>query len=278
MFTTEGVAVNANLITGLSGVSGVTVADGFLYVSSFGPGTGRIGKYTLMGEPINPSLITGLTQPTTIAISGTDLYVNNVGTNHVGKYTTSGATVNASFITASASAVAVSGPEVYVALSGDPYRIATYSTATGEVVNNSLISSGVTQVNDIAISGSDLYVTVSAGAVRKYTTSGATVNASLITTLSNPYGLGVLDSELYVSNFFPNSIIGKYTTSGTAINASLISSGINRPYGIEVVAFIPEPSSLVLLAIGATALLIRRSCAELESSAETRVNRCSKNE
>jgi hypothetical protein len=264
LFTTEGEAVNPNLITGLVGVRDVKVADGFLYVSSFGPGSGRVGKYTLLGEPINPALITGLTQPTTVAISGTDLFVNNAGTNRIGKYTTSGATVNTSFITTlagSANAIAISEGEIYVSLFGSPSRIATYSAETGTVVNENLVpSSG--SAHELAISGSDLYVATS-NLIRKYTTSGTAVNTSLVTADLGQtfYGVGVLGSELYVSTFYSNSIVGKYTTAGEVIDASLITTDINRPYSIEVVARIPEPSSLALLAVGASllaAIVLRR--------------------
>ncbi len=249
LYTDTGVAVNPNLITGLQTVEGLAVADGFLYVSTFGSGigvfTGKVGKYTLLGEPVNPSLITGLAQPTSIAISGNDLYVNNAGSANVGKYTTSGATVNPSFITVTGGggdAVAVSGSTVFVAIGGN-YRIASYSAATGAVINNNLIPNQV-QVTSLTVSGSDLYA-VRQNSVGKYTTSGAVQNASLITGLNNPFGVTVDGSNLFVSSFFPNSLVGRYTTSGATINSSLISTGLNRPYGIAAVAAIPEPTTLI---------------------------------
>jgi hypothetical protein len=247
-------------------VEALAVSDGFLYVSSFGSGygpTGTIGKYTLMGAPVNASLITGLTQPTSIAISGTDLYVNNAGTPRVGKYTTSGGTVNASFISTTgggAQSVAVSGSNLYVAINGN-YRIAEYSTSTGAEVNDNFIPS-VVNVYSLAVSGSDLYVMNGAssnGFVSKYTTSGALENTSLVSGLNDPFGVAVddNDSHMYVSSFYPNSIVGEYTTSGGTIDPSLISTGLNRPFGIAVTESVPEPSSLVLLAAGIVALFCR---------------------
>jgi hypothetical protein len=44
----------------------------------------------------NASLITGLNDPYGIALSGTDVFVTNLGRNTAGEYTAAGATVNAS--------------------------------------------------------------------------------------------------------------------------------------------------------------------------------------
>jgi hypothetical protein len=60
------------------------------------------------------------------------------------------------------------------------------------------------------------------GTIGEYTNSGATVNASLITGLSDPESIAVSGGFLYVTN--PSAgTVGKYTTSGETINASLIS-------------------------------------------------------
>ena len=112
------------------------------------------------------------------------------------------------------------------------------------------------------MSGSNLFVAnqdqLGRGIVGEYTTSGATVNASLITGLNAPYGIAVSGSNLFVANSFSGTV-GKYTTSGATVNASLIT-GLTVPSGIVVV---PEPSSIALLAIGATGLaaLARRRAA-----------------
>ena len=71
-----------------------------------------------------------------------------------------------------------------------------------------------------------------ANTVGAYTTSGATVNASLITGLSNPVAIAVSGSEVFVVNGSTGAI-GEYTTSGATVNASLIT-GLNAPAGIAV--------------------------------------------
>lgn len=71
------------------------------------------------------------------------------------------------------------------------------------------------------------------GTIGEYTTSGATVNASLISGLSGPGSIAVSGSELFVVNPTPTNTIGAYSTSGTTVNAALIS-GLGNPHQITV--------------------------------------------
>ena len=67
--------------------------------------------------------------------------------------------------------------------------------------------------------------------VGAYTTSGATVNAALISGLNDPFGIAVSGSDLFVvsAGGTPgNGAIGAYTTSGATVNAALIL-GLNFP-------------------------------------------------
>jgi DNA-binding beta-propeller fold protein YncE len=105
--------VNAALISGLSGPTGIAISeDGAnLFVSNYFAGT--IGKYTITGQTINESLVTGLSYPTSLAVAGDNLFVVNSGTNTIGKYSTSGTTMNTALITDfnSPTAIAVLAPE-----------------------------------------------------------------------------------------------------------------------------------------------------------------------
>jgi len=86
-----------------------------------------------------------------------------------------------------------------------------------------------------------------AGTIGEYTTSGATVNASLISGLDFPLGIVVSGSDLFVTGF--SNTIGEYTTSGATVNASLIS-GLNSPIGLAIApTTVPEPGTLMLLGI-----------------------------
>jgi len=83
-----------------------------------------------------------------------------------------------------------------------------------------------------------------AGTIGEYTSSGAVVNASLVSGLNGPWGIAVSGTNLFVTNN-RNNTIGEYTTSGTVVNASLIS-GLNAPWGIAVVSV---PSTVALTAV-----------------------------
>src|ERR1017187_1279308 len=80
--------------------------------------------------------------------------------------------------------------------------------------------------------GQDIFVAnVASGTIGEYTTSGATVNASLVSGLSNPSGIAVSGSDLFVANQ-GSGTIGEYTTTGATVNASLVS-GLDNPSGID---------------------------------------------
>jgi uncharacterized membrane protein YfcA len=84
------------------------------------------------------------------------------------------------------------------------------------------------------------------------TTSGGTVNPSLVSGLNDPDGIAVSGSNLFVANW-NSGTIGEYTMSGGTVNPSLVS-GLNSPAGIAVVDA-PEPSTLALFIVGAAGLL-----------------------
>ena len=86
-----------------------------------------------------------------------------------------------------------------------------------------------------------------ADTVGEYTTAGAPVNPALISGLSNPFGIAISGSDLFVANF--NGTIGQYTTAGATLNPALIS-GLIGPYAIAVVATVPEPGSCILTLFG----------------------------
>ena len=85
----------------------------------------------------------------------------------------------------------------------------------------------------IAVSGTNLFVgNQNSGTIGEYTTSGATVNAALVSGLPNPIGIVVSGGNLFVTNS-NSGTIGEYTTSGATVNASLIT-GLHDPQGLAV--------------------------------------------
>src|ERR1700683_3202792 len=70
------------------------------------------------------------------------------------------------------------------------------------------------------------------GEIAEYTSSGATVNAHLVSGLSSPYAIAVLGPDLFVYNQGSDTV-GEYTTAGKTVNANLIT-GITGITGIVV--------------------------------------------
>ena len=114
------------------------------------------------------------------------------------------------------------------ASSGDPFVPFPQLVLKGflnEKVFSSVVrfSHGIDYVLVSEPQGGNVYVTNwTTGTIGEYTTSGGTVNATLISGLSNPDGVAVSGSDLFVVN--PgNGTIGEYTTSGATVNPSLVS-------------------------------------------------------
>jgi len=78
-----------------------------------------------------------------------------------------------------------------------------------------------------------IYVASSGGNIGEYTTSGATVNASLISDPNGPNFIVVSGGNLLVVNTI-NDTIGEYdATTGATVNASLVS-GLNTPIALAL--------------------------------------------
>ncbi len=80
------------------------------------------------------------------------------------------------------------------------------------------------QPDNIAVSGTSLFEANSGSYIGEYTTSGATVNASLINDQQfGPGFMAISGPNLFIANTLGNGTIGEYTTSGATVNASLIT-------------------------------------------------------
>lgn len=85
----------------------------------------------------------------------------------------------------------------------------------------------------LAISGNTLYVATDSGDIGLYNaTTGAAINTSLLTGLSNPNAMVISGNDLYVLSF--GGTVGLYNaTTGSAINDSFIT-GLNQPDGLAI--------------------------------------------
>jgi len=79
------------------------------------------------------------------------------------------------------------------------------------------------------------------------------VNAALVSGLNNPQGIAVSDGNLFVAEFYGNTI-GEYTTSGATVNAALVSGVVSPSFIAVVDPSVPETSIGTLLLLGATAM------------------------
>jgi autotransporter-associated beta strand protein len=99
-----------------------------------------------------------------------------------------------------------------------------------------LVLSAVAALSSSAAGGGTIYVTnANSGTIGEYTTSGAVVNASLISGLNGPSDIVVSGSDLFVTNTASgtNGTIGEYTTLGAVVNASLVT-GLYQPQGLAL--------------------------------------------
>ena len=254
-YTTSGATINASLVTGRNLSPGIAVSGSTLFVTDNSAGT--VAAYTTSGATLNTALISGLSTPWGIEASGDKLYVVSGGNRVVGtigEYTTSGAIVNASLVSGltNPEGIALSGSNLFVVYAGN--HIGKYTTAGGPAHAPLISGNGFQFWRGIAVSGDKLFVTdVNAGTISEFTTSGAIVNATLVSGLNRPSDIEVFGGHLFVTNSLTGSI-GEYTMTGEVVNASLIAKS-GSTYGIAIV---PEPSAWALLATGILLLLGRR--------------------
>src|SRR5438552_3083338 len=195
--------IGFSLAAFVCGIPGSTLAQ--IFVTN--PQVGTIGEYTTSGVPVNPAVITGLSHPWGLAVSGGNLFVSNLDGGRIGEYTTFGAPVDSALITGLVGprGLAVSGGNLFVASdnpTSESSRIGKY-TISGATVNPALIQKGFFGfVEGIAVSGDKLFLAdLYSGLVAEYTTSGALMNAALITGLNGPSGIAVVGGHLCVTNF-----------------------------------------------------------------------------
>jgi Putative Ig domain len=211
-YTTSGAIVNASLISGLNNPVSIAVTGSNLFV---GHG-GTIGEYdATTGATINASLISGISGNANIAISGSNLFVANTYST-IGEYTTSGATVNAALISGltDVGAIAVSGTNLYVVNEWSDinnhglFPIGLYTTS-GATVNASFLYTN--SPTGIAVLGGRLFVgDLDDGTIGEYdATTGATINASLISGLNAPEGLAFGGPPIITSPLSVTATVGQ---------------------------------------------------------------------
>lgn len=181
---TTGAVINANFITGLSGVSQLSYANNVIYTSSYGGGV--INTYNATTGALITNNFISISSPTGKRIIGSTLYTTVYGGGRISTYNSStGALINSNYITGLAS----------------PSDL-TINTANNYlyVVNAGTSSVGVYNASD--------------------SSTATTINTSFITGLSSPFSIVYFDNILYISCMGTNTIATYNATTGALINAS----------------------------------------------------------
>lgn len=228
-------------------------ASAQLYVTQAG---GLVSEYdATTGEVIKAKFIKGLHVPVGLAVSGKDnvLFVTNATTGTVGKYDAStGAVIKANFITGLdwPVGIAIKGKTLWVGSGVLTGTVGKYNANTGKAINASFITGLLHPLGIVLMdpapslpTQSFLFVSESGpgdlGSVGKYNAgTGAVINASFITGLTDAEGLAVLGNTLLVVSYGSTpdggGTVGEYdATTGAVINASFIT-GLSYPTGLAV--------------------------------------------
>ena len=225
-YTISGSIVNPSLISGLNTPLGMAISGTNLFVAD----VNRIGKYSTTGAIINSNLITNLSNPVGLLVINTNLFVTFNSTGKIGKYTLDGVEIDASLISNLDSPVglATDGTNLFVANYGSHSNPSNPMGTIGEYSSSGtaiapVLVNGLGGANFISIIGTNIYIVKNElSVIGQYTTSGATVNASLVTTSGHNFS-GI--ATVPIHNPAPPPAIGITTYSNQPVVIWPASSG-----------------------------------------------------
>jgi streptogramin lyase len=241
---TTGAVVNAALLSGFSQPDGLAVSGANLWVADNSSGT--IGLYNATtGAPLVANVSITDSQSTTLNSltvtiasphAGDTLTATASGGITVTPYNPTTGVLSLSGTASLAAYQTVLASVQYNNTSGGP----GVASETIDVVANDGISNSSTAESTITISAPPIVEldAPSTNFATSWTNSGAvpiSVNGSptLVSGLSNPYGIAVSGGTLWIANY-SSGTIGEYNaTTGAAVNAALIS-GLSAPAAIVV--------------------------------------------
>jgi hypothetical protein len=191
-----------NLITGLTDARGIAVNGADVYVVNHSGGNGVVARYTLGATPgtissSNPGVITGLTgNPNGLAVVGGNLFVQF--DTSVAEYSLTGTPINTSFITGltGAQTISAQGNDLYVgSYSGGNFNVGKYTLgATPGTIASSTpnLITGLGGPMAISVFDNSIFMdSYAENRVQQYSTSGALINGSLVSSLTGSVGLTV---------------------------------------------------------------------------------------
>ena len=212
---------------------------------------GTVGEYSLTGSTINARLISGFQDTRAITAMGTNLLVADF--SGVGGNIFSYTTSGFLLGTFIAN---VAGPDAMTISGGNLFEANYFGASVGSYTtnggtNNAALITGQSEPYGLAVSGTNLFLSTFANTISEYSTSGTLINASLITNLAGVNGLAISNGHLFEANRSGNTI-GEYNLDGSVVNAALIT-GLNGPYSLVA---LPEPSTYALFALSTLFLFV----------------------
>lgn len=144
---TTGAAVNTALVADIPFPTGLSVADGYIYISS--PNAKLVGKFKLNGTPVSPALISFSDGPPAQNVLAYKSFLYVARGKQIDKYNDSGVLLAAGFIKdgvdgsilSGVSGMAVHKGKLYITnMSRASSAVGVYDAATGAAINASLIS------------------------------------------------------------------------------------------------------------------------------------------
>ena len=270
-----GATINANFISLPKGLSHSLAVDGnnHLFVSNGTntAGTGTVGEYNaITGAAISVPFLTasqGLSDPNDLAVDASShLMVLNRHGLTVGQYdATTSATINPALVNDNQGLndpifLALDKVNNHLFVDDDiTGTVSEFNTTTGATIKfhfADLGFSGAYQLladnhNHLFVNGARTFV----GIEELDAITGAVINPTFIP--GPVYGMTLDDNNhLLVDN---GSAIGQYdATTGAAINANLIT-GLSNANSIAFVSVVPEPATLVLMALAAVVIAVVRA-------------------
>jgi hypothetical protein len=227
-------------------LEGIAVSGNDLFTADSYSGT--VGEYNLTtGQPINPSFISlPFAGSYGIAVSNNILYVTNNSTLYAFDITGPPIALWTVSNLGATAGVTVAGTNVFVingSSNGSSNGIGEYNALTGTVESANLVT-GLYDTFSLTTDGNYLYTSSYAGGtVSKFTLSGQTVNANLVTGIPDgANGLAVSANKLYVADIFQ---VQEYdATTGAYVRT--INSGMEQANSVVVV---PEPDAAALVIV-----------------------------
>lgn len=228
--TALGFAIRSSILVGII-VASAGLSRAQIFISS--DTNTAIYEYNLDGSQVGTGpIISGLTQASNLAVSGNDLFIAEGST--IAEYTTSGVEISGALISGvSNPSLTISGSNLYVANSNGTVGVYGLGSTPGTLTssNADLFSIASGELNGIAVSGTNIFVTNAAtNTIGEYTTSGGTVNASLASTSNDPIQIVAQGLNLYVDEYTDGSgALSVYTlgsSPGTISSSSTLYSSL----------------------------------------------------